>query len=337
MAKITRSVQYRYLDRERAGIEKGTLEDLLRAALAEKRDSDVIGEKARARIADLEQSGQLTLWNGLQGYDPKGVLSGELVLYKQGFDVPAIEERLDNDENRFQLVRFQTDGKSKPIEGALYFAVIGDHLGIIQSNAVTGRWLERYFTWLLKDITSGLEAENFIALNAKTAFAASDLAKVGPAKGLTVHANSNPVPERATSDTLPPSRDFKTKRKGKGATVIEVLKLMGLGEDTIESIRADVPPGGSLEGDFLVFIKQGKRKRPISLGTLDHAFRNTTPGEIDIQGKGTAVRDNLQSRSEPVRVTEGPLGLDPNEAIEKIIEVLYRWGEQGVVNLSPRE
>lgn len=337
MPKITRSVQYRYLDRDRAGVGRVTLEDLLRAALSEKRVGDVIGEKARARIADLEQSGQQTLWNGLQGYEPKGVLAGELVLYKQGFDVPAIVERLDNDSNRFELVRFQTDGKSKPIEGALYFCVIGDHLGIIQSNAVTGRWLERYLTWLLKDITSGLDAENYIALNAKTAFTASDMAKVGPAKGLTVHANSNPVPGGATSDTLPPSRDFKTKRKGKGATVIEVLKLMGLGDDTIESIKSDVPPGGSLEGDFLVFIKQGNRKRPISLGTLDHAFRNTIPGEIDIQGKGAAVRDNMQSHSEAVRVNEGPLGLDPNEAIEKIIEVLYRWGEQGIINLSRDE
>ena len=337
MAKVARSVQYRYLNRENAGLEEGTLEDLLRAALGEKRDSDVIGEKARARIADLEQSGQLTLWNGLQGYAPKGVLAGELVLYKQGFDVPAIEESLDIEDNRFKLVRFQTDGKSKPVEGALYFAVIGDHLGVIQSNAVTGRWLERYFTWLLKDITNVLEGEHVVSLNAKTAFNAADLKKIGPVSGLTLHANSSPNPSSGTDHSSAPSRDFRTKRKGKGATVIEVLKLMGLGEDTISSIEADVPKGGSLEGDFLVYIKHGNRKQPISLGTTDHAFRNTSPGELDIVGKGATVRDNFQTRAEQVRVTEGPLGLDPNEAIEKIIEVLYRWGEQGIVNLSPEE
>jgi hypothetical protein len=337
MAKVNRTVQYRYLDQVRAGVTKDTLEDLLRAALSERRGGDIIGLKARARIADLEQSGQQTLWNGLQGFDPKGVLAGELVLYKQGFDVPAIVESLDNEENRFKLVRFQTDGKSKPIEGTLYFAIIGNNLGIIQSNSVNGRWLERYFTWLLKDITGHLASEQFISLNTKTAFSVTDLERIGSAKTLTVHASSVHSGADSGPSAFQPSRDFKTKRKGKGATVLEVLRLMGLGDDTIGSIEADVPPGGSLEGDFLVFIKHKNRKKPISLGTLDYAFRNTIPGEVDIESKGASVRDNLQSRSASVRVSEGPLGLDPNEAIETIIGMLHRWGEQGVINLSGDE
>ena len=43
MAKIQRSVQYRYLDRTRAGIGEKKLEQVLREALAEKRDVQLSG------------------------------------------------------------------------------------------------------------------------------------------------------------------------------------------------------------------------------------------------------------------------------------------------------
>lgn len=215
MAKVQRSVQYRYLDRSRAGLGDKKLEQVLREALAEKRDDAVIGSVARARIADLEQSGQLTLWNGLQGFGDKATLAGELLLYKQGFDVTAIEEDLEHDHARFKLVNYQTDGKNKPVEGALYFAVVGDHLGVIQSNAVTGRWLERYFTWLLKDMTGLIEAESVIHLSAKQLLGNEDPRRRGPAKALTMHAQSSTRNERS----------LREKARGKGGTVLEVLEV----------------------------------------------------------------------------------------------------------------
>ncbi|MFM2279000.1 MAG: hypothetical protein RLZZ444_1231 [Pseudomonadota bacterium] len=331
MPKVQKTVQYRYLNRPNSGLSRETLEQVIRDALAEKRGEDVIGQKARARIADLNQSGQLTLWNGIQGSDG-GFIGGELVLYKDGFDLPAIEEKLDAEENRFDLVRFQTDGKSKPVEGTLYFAVIGDHLGIIQSNAVTGRWLERYLTWLLKDIANRLEPECFISLDAHVILPNEELGKMGPARSLSVHASTEASSLDIASEE--PSRSFRAKRKGKGAKVIQVLELLGLGEDVIESIASDVPPGGSLEGDFLVYIKVGNKRREISVGTLNHALRNIEPGDVSIERKGSRRRDNAETFSEPVRVTEAQIGLDPNDAIERIIDVLYRWGKQGVIDLG---
>ena len=339
IAKVTRSVQYRFLNRKSANIGTRKLQDVLLSALAEKRDGDVIGAKARARIADLNQSGQLTLWNGIQGGDGgQSVLAGELVLYRQGFDVPAIEEKLDDEENRFELVRFQTDGKSKPVEGTLYFAIIGDHVGLIQSNSVTSTWLERYLTWMLKDITSHIEGESVIHLDQKIELAEPDAARLGPAKALTLHASPEQRPtDGATTDTAEPSREFRTKRRGKGTTVVEILRLLGLGEDTIESIRADIPAGGSLEGDFLVFIKRGRKREQISVGTIGHVLRNTDPTDIAIERRGSKARGNLQTLSEPVRVQEAPMGLDPNDAIESIVAMLYRWNKLGVINLGPPE
>lgn len=325
MGKVQRAVQYRYLDRERVPSTQTTLEQLVRNALTQKRKGKIIGSVARARIADLAQEGQLTLWNGMKGRDG-GPLSGELLLYKQGFNQTAIEERLDKDDARFKLVTFQTDGKSKPVEGALYFSIIQDHVAIIQSNAVNGRWLERYLTWLLKDITEILSGEDIISLNSRTSFDKKDLQKFGPANQLVVHAK--PSVREAEN------RELKGKAKGKGGTVLEVLSLLGVGKDAIDSIRKDIPEEGKLEGDFLVYIKEKNRKRPISVGTLDHAFRNAEPGEIDVQRRGSNVKSNLQSLTEPVRLTETVHGLDPDEAMDETVNVLYKWLERGFIHFD---
>lgn len=325
MGKVQRAVQYRYLDRERVPSTESTLEDLVRNALDQKRNGKVIGSVARARIADLAQEGQLTLWNGLKG-GGGGPLSGELLLYKQGFNQTAIEERLDKDDARFKLVTFQTDGKSKPVEGALYFTIIKDHVSLIQSNAVNGRWLERYLTWLLKDINTILNGEDVISLNSRTSFDKTDLEKFGPANQLIVHAQ--PSSKEAEN------RELRSKARGKGGTVLEVLSLLGVGQDTIESIRKDIPEEGKLEGDFLVYIKEKNRKRPISVGTLDHAFRNAEPGEIDVHRRGSKVKSNLQSLTEPVRLTETIHGLDPDEAMDETVNVLYKWLERGFIHFD---
>lgn len=330
MPKATRSVQYRYLARDRLDIGEAKLEDLVRKALAEKRDGNVIGNEARARIADLSQEGQLTIWNGLKGLERSSIVQGELLLYKQGFNQTAIEEMLDKAEPRFKLTTFTTDGKSKPVEGALYFAIVGDNVGIIQSNAVTGRWLERYLTWLLKDITGVIEGEDVVNLSSKTSIGEETRQKLGPARSLTIHAQPS---KRTAGGGV--DRSLREKAKGAGATVLEVLKLMGVGEDAIESIRKDIPEGGRLEGDFLVYIKDKNRKKPISIGTLDHAFRNTDASDLAIEHTGAKTKDGSFHLSEPVRLTTTVHGLDPEEAMEEIVNVLYKWAERALIDLDP--
>lgn len=326
MARIQRVVQYRYLNREKADIGDETLEGAIRDALKTPRDGSTVGTLARFRMADLDQSGQITLWNGLKGLADGEVLCGELVLYKQGFDVTAIEERLDKDSARFDLITFKTDGKSKPVEGALYFAVKKDHVGIIQSNAVTGKWLERYLTWLLKDVASLLEPDAVINLNAQTSIGEQTVARQGGAKSLIVHAK----PDEGGKS----KRSLREKVGSAGASVLEVLKMLGVGDDAIQSIENDIPKDGKLEGDFLVYIKEGRKRRPISTTTLDHAMRNIEPGDIEIETKGSRIKHNMLTLSEPVRVTQTPTGLEPNEAMEVIVNVLYQWAERGNIDFG---
>jgi hypothetical protein len=329
MPKVTRAIQYRYLHRQRAGLAPGTetLSEVLARGLRTRKNGDVIGEKARARIADLDQVGQLTLLNGLQGLDGNSMVAGELLLYRQGFDVPAISEDLDGEENRFELKLFKTDGKNKPVVGALYFAVLGDHVGVISSKVVTPRWLERYLTWLLKDKCELLDAEDVIELNASISIDGTLPSRNGAAKAIKIKAE-------AVDAEGKPRRVKKQDARGRGGTVLEVLALLGVGKDAIESLRRDVPEGANLEGDFQVYIKEGRSRKPLSADTLDHAFRNLDPEDVDIERKGSKARGKQLFLSEPARITEAPAGLDPNEAIEQILAQLYRWANNGTINLS---
>ena len=326
MVHVTRSVQYRYLHRDLAGLGDNSLLAAIRAALAERYSGDVIGQCARARVADLEQSGQLTLLNNIAGeLAAANYFCGELVLYRKGFDVPAIEEEMDDTKNSFNIKQFQTDGKSKPVEGALYFAVIGDHVGIIASNAVTPRWLERYLTWLLKDRTEVIAVENRIELNAKIDIV--DGKGRTAAKAMTIHPQAN---DRAKGD----QSTLKERASGAGSTVLEVLKLLGFGDNAIEAVRKDIPPGGRLEGDFRVYIKEGNRSRPLSEDTVDHAFRNLPADQLEFEAKGAKIRGNKIQLSEPTKVKQIGAILDVEDALAKIVEQLYRWNQNGDISLG---
>ncbi|NWK96533.1 hypothetical protein DM806_12850 [Sphingobium lactosutens] len=304
-----------------------TLLDALRAALRAHRNDDVVGQCARARIADLEQNGQITLLNNFTGEeDAKDAFGGELILYRKGFDVPAIEEMLDTTQKSFSIKQFQTDGKNKPVEGALYFVVIGDHLGVIASNSVTPRWLERYLTWLLKDVTTIIGGEDRIELSAK--IEVTDGKKRSAAKAMTIQAESNGRDKGAGSK-------LRKHAKGKGGTVLDVLRLLGFGEDAIQAVEDDVPPGGRLEGDFKVFIKEGNKVKPLSVDTLDHAYRNLPPDQLAFDAKGQKGRGNMIQLSEPARIEQRGAVLDVKDALAKITDQLYRWNQNGEISMGP--
>lgn len=330
MATTGRRVQYRYLNRKTCGLGEDTLMVGIRQAMQQTRDGDVIGGPARARIADLDQSGQLTVLNKIDGLEiDQPAFSGQLILYRKGFDVPAIEEQLEEDKEDFNITQFQTDGKNKPIEGVLYFVVIGDHLGLIASSAVTGRWLERYLTWMLKDIGSVIEGESHVELNAQISVE-GEASRAQGAKQISIHAASN------SRSAEPAARRVKSA-KGYAATVVEVLRTLGLGEDAIESVLESVPEGGSLEGVFQVFVKQGRRKVPLTSDSIDHMFRNFEEDALDVSGRQGKVSNGLLKLSEPVRVRVTESWLDPVDAIEQIMGTMYTWDKQGHIDLNGQQ
>lgn len=330
MARVTRSIQYRYLNREMCGIQPSTtLMSEIRSAMQSERNGEIIGESVLARVADLEQGGQKVVLNEVAGLNPEEkALSGQLVLYVKGNEVQSIEEELQEGKNSFKIVPYQMYGPSKPVKGLLYFVVMGNHLGMISSNVVNDKLLGRYLTWLLKDITGIIKGESHIELNAQISIDTSR-ENIPPAQEFTIHAQPNQNDEKSLYR-------FAQKAKGAGRTVLEVLKTLGCKPEAIEKLEESIPVGGTLEGSFRVFIKEGRKRVKIPADMLKRALQNIDEESLEIKGFGGQVSDGLLKLSEPVSIKSDKLEeswLDPEDAIAKILTQMDIWANQGNINL----
>lgn len=332
MARVSRSVQYRYLNRGACGpvesLTDTTLMGMIRSALGRRRRGDVLGRWARARVADLDHNGQIVLLNGFKGENFDQVaFSGQLVLYREGIDVPTIREKLEEETNRFDIVQFHTPEENKPIEGVLYFVVIGNHVGLITSSAVRNRWLERYLTWLLKDAADIIRDEDYIELNARISLK-GDKSEPLLMQEIALRPQAN-LPKEIRS-----SRLARRERGISKATVLDILNLLGVGEEAGDDLAESVPEGGTLEGEFRVFIKKGRLKCNFDKDTLDHAFRNIDDENPRWSGKSGKISDGMLYLAETVQIEATGSWLDPENAIEQIVEQMYRWARQGRIDLS---
>src|SRR3546814_17543448 len=85
----------------------------------------------------------------------------------------------------------------------------------------------------------------------------------------------------------------------------------------IESLRAEVPDDGWIEGFFRVLIKRRSRKKPISRATINEALRNIDPSDLGLRGNGREKGGIVKLSTQRSVNTPGSL-LDPGAAMEQI-------------------
>ncbi|MCY4053001.1 MAG: hypothetical protein OXE98_03875 [Hyphomicrobiales bacterium] len=306
MKKSPRVVQYRYFDpescryvEEEAGI---TLLSMIRTALNREKDGRILGKHAQARTVDLKGNNQLTLLNEFEGIHPDGeAFSGRLILYREGIDVQTLKVDKSGNATSFPVVPYRTNGEN-PIEGVLYFVVIGNHVGFIASHTVRSRKLEDYLNWLLKE--SGVIRDDDIKLNAKFHF----------------------------TEKLPPIREILLRTSARGQwKVCEVLTLLGINSRVVDGLRDGVPSGGALMGKFSVFVKGGRQRFDFPGSVLDRDLRNVDieDGDLDLIGPKGKFSAGVLRLSERVSVDTEGSWLNPNDAVEQIMRQMRAWITQG--------
>ena len=244
--------------------------------------------------------------------------------------MPTIEEQLNQQVNKFPVIQQQTAGGSKADRGSVVFC---GHCGSCGTHRLSGLsgpgWLERYLTWLLKDIGNILKDEGRISLNAnfKTTEDKTTEDKYRPQapKEIVIRAKSEPK--------IGTARDFVQKAQGIGEKVLAVLEVLGFDDSSIKQLAKDVPDEGILEGDFRVFIKKGHRKEEFSTDTVDYALRNIDSEDLEIIGKGGTLSGGLFKLSEEVSVKSTGSWLDSQDAIQQIKGQMELWANEGKINL----
>lgn len=328
MAKAT--IQYRQLKTENLwpGVE-------LQAMVVEVLRRRKWDTNAKHRIIDLDQDGSFVILNKVS--DPAAwdgpIFAGQIIQLQSGTDVHAIMQSLEEDADEFVINNLNVGEQVKVLKGALYFAIAGNHVGLIEGQQVRGRTLERYLTALLQRADE-LEAGHAVILNGK--FTTGDGKELSESTEISVAAaaasKTGVARPRGGAGQIV-EHEAAVAREHEQATVFDVLRMLGWDDAAIDSLGSEIPDDGWIEGFFRVSIKQRRQKRPISRATINEALRNIDPADLGLRGDGSekggivklSVRREIQS--------DGSL-LDPADAIEQIMNALRDWAVAGKIDCT---
>lgn len=262
------------------------------------------------------------------------MFSGQLIHLQEGSDVQAVMQSLEEDTAEFVLQNLNVGDAARVLKGALYFAVAGNHVGLIEGQQVRGRTLERYLTALLQKADE-FEPGQAVILNGK--FTADDGRELSESSEMTVAAVPNTGAEGRRPGGAQRAAEIVenevARAREEGATVFDVLQTLGWDAAAIDSLRAEVPDDGWIEGFFRVLIKQRSRKKPISRATINEALRNIDPADLGLRGDGSEKGGIVKLSTQRVIATHGSL-LDPADAMEQIVNALREWSLTGKINCN---
>lgn len=303
---------------------KPVLVDVLRR----RKEADVSpAERAKLRIIDLDQDGSYVILNKIS--DPSSWdepwFAGQLIhLDSKGADVQAVLQSLDEETNEFVLENVSLGADTHLLRGALYFAVVGNHVGLIEGQAVKSRTLERYLTRLFQE-AGEIDPGEQIILNGK--FTAADGKELKEISELNIRAK--PTPSRATE----PGDDVRQAGEAKdtGATVFDVLRLLGWNDSALDRLRDEAPAGSRVEGLFRVYIRSKRRNAVMSRAPINEALRNIDPADLGLKGAGSEKGGIAKLSVVKSIQSDGSL-LDPEDAMLTIIAALREWAEMGKID-----
>lgn len=325
MTKAT--IQYRQLKTDGLweGVElKPMLVDVLR-----RRGWD---QSAKNRIIDLDQDQSSVILNKVSspGTWEGPVFAGQIIHLQQGADVHAVIQSLEEDAPEFVVQSLNVGDRARVLKGALYFAIVGNHVGIIEGAQVRGRTLERYLTALLQKADE-LEVGQAIILNSK--FLSGDGKALDESTEVTVAAKPNyGAPQRPGRDMVGVDEREAGQARDRGATVFDVLRTLGWSAEAVRSLEAEVPDDGWIEGFFKVFIKQKRQKKAISRATINEALRNIDASDLGLRGNGSEKNGIVKLSIQREVATINQSLLDPEDAIEQIVNALKEWANAGKID-----
>jgi len=325
------TIQYRQLKTE--GLFEGVDLKAMTVDVLRHRGWD---SQAKSRILNLDQDGSVVILNKVSPVDTWNgpIFSGQIIHLQDGTEVQAVLQSLEDESPEFQLTNIDLGERAKVLRGALYFAIVGNHVGLIEGQQVRGRTLERYMTALLQKADE-LEPTQVIILNSK--FMAGDGKELSESSEITVTAAPSAAPtvgEQAEAVARIVEREAGAAREHEQATVFDILRMMGWSDEAIVSLGQEIPPGGWVEGSFKVFIKESQRKKkPISRATINEALRNIDPADLGLKGDGSERGGivKLSIQKDVATIGTGSL-VDPQSAMEQIVNALRDWAAQGKID-----
>lgn len=214
------------------------------------------------------------------------------------------------------------------MDGICYFAIVENHVGLIEGNKTRARTLERYLTRIFQE-AGEFEPGHFLTLNARI-----EGLKAQEVSEISISAKRSPSLQG--ENVSGGSDSYAGQEEGQGETVIDVLKAFGWSDDDIMGLRESVPEGGWLEGIWRMKIRgKGRKAATVERTHLEEALRNLPPSSIGLMEPGVGTeKGGVYKLSAPTEIARNGDLLDPEEAMKAIVRMLKMWAKGGRIDLE---
>jgi hypothetical protein len=97
-------------------------------------------DNAKLRVIDIDQDQSFVILNKLS--DPNSwdgpIFAGQVIHLQEGSELQAVLQSLEEDTPEFVLQSLNVGDRARILKGALYFAVVGNHIGLVEGHQVSG-------------------------------------------------------------------------------------------------------------------------------------------------------------------------------------------------------
>lgn len=315
----TVTVQYRYLNKNKLWDDihlKDMLVDIMRRATGTNTSTNA--DLVRLRMKDLDSDGSYVLLNKMSAQNTWDgpVFCGQLLYIRRGTEVAAITQSLQANLPELDVHHLSMGTDQKVVDGVLYFAIVHNHVGLVQGGKATARAFERYLTRLFQDANE-FEPGQIVTLNAKLeGVKAQKVQKLSIAPQPNTRTDQNAVDAESAGHA-----------EGEGKTVFDVLRALGWSPSDISQLEDSLPEDGWIEGKFnMLFKRKGRKKAEVDRSALEEALRNLDPRSVGLfDAEGVSEGGGLSKLSKPVTVPFSGELIDPSETMKKIVDVLKEW------------
>lgn len=253
----------------------------------------------------------------------------------------AEHKKLDDVLKEFAIAEQKAPDGTEYLHGMAYWLACGDHFYMIQHVSIPAKAMEEYLTWLLRDQSKVIGAQNSVELQFEF-----DRAQVGDDLGNVKSVEVGGfVPEtlpKEEDSPAPGDRVIDVEEKEtigdrllRGFAASKKILVDLLGEVGAQKIIDSMPPEAALEVRVSIAYRATKRKIGKEfMANLAAGLRNMAEGEIRIRGKDGEIKGEDARLSQDMNVTkirENSSLLDLEDALKQMLEVHRRFLYDGKI------
>jgi hypothetical protein len=289
MQRQSATIHYRRLEDVTGAMKGLTLESAVRKAMSMSLDGGKIAEHWKRRAWVSTEGGADTLLMNI--YEDGGdFYFGDLTQYTTGY----MQALLASEEDVAMLSVEQTPPPPgrEYVHSMMYWFLKGNHVLVLQSRSLTGKNLEEYFSWLLKDRTPTVGPLLQVILQSKfdTSEAGGDIddiREIVVGGRATESAAAHALDELVAGIGGPESEEEfyreVEKRRSWRDRALNVLRAVMNNEADVQKFLSSIPDDADLE--VSVHIGYKARRRRVSRAPMQQALRNLPDGDITAIGK----------------------------------------------------